>query len=422
MLRSGKEMSRGGEPTNHGDIVEVTTDNLPQPNNLTSSASAAAVTRTPGTAHYSSAMTTARRECSRGRPTTRRVNHRSSRRIDREFSSDTESSDKDNFVECSDTPSPRQRHSTRKPLRYNRSPSRDNVCARPTVLPPPFDPDHIKMWLRRLNDYFCLVGIKTSVGKYRHCVSMLSVAQAIRMNAYLDDQSDNPFQRLEEGLIKVYGLKPDAAQSRLLNLTLASTTGPADLMSRMQNIIDETADSSGEPLVSRTFLRRTWLQRLPSTIRAACMAVKTLPLDQLVEHAQEVYELTDDVDPNFHCNDKNAREDHRTPSPVTSHMSNVSFHKYFSDLNTKIDDMARNKSSSNGKFPKRQVHFNDTSRSARKSRSPSPAINNRNSDDINSGTTNLPCYYHAHFGKRAKKCAGKSCPHAPTPENYFPVA
>lgn len=236
--------------------------------------------------------------------------------------------------------------------------------ARVAFRPPPFWESNPDLWFGQLESQFHISGITADATKFHSVVAALdSNVLTCATDLIRTPPTNNLYDTLKKRILEQY-VKSDSARLKQLlqDLTLGDKR-PSQLLLEMRNLADGK--------MSDEVLQSLWLQRLPVPIQQI-LSVSSENLNGLSKIADKVNEV----------------------SGCTIGISSVSQSENL-NLNSLKEDIASLKAAI------KSLTSNYKNRSRSNSRSKTPSRDRRD----NRPDTELLCWYHRRFGKKARSCS-----------------
>ena len=244
------------------------------------------------------------------------------------------------------------------------------VSAVPTLLPP-FWPAHPLLWFLQAEAQFSRRGIAVSRAKYEEILCALPTVYAAEVEDLLfDPPEDNPYEKLKDQLIlRITDLEH---QKILQNLT-AEELGdrkPTQLLRKMRQLL------VGKAPFDSSLLRQIFLQRLPSNVQAILLLADEMNIDKVAEMADRIMDVAKPIvtDASAPTGDDRIRRLIHEEVNTALRTQQRSRRRSFSNSKGGGRDRWRRRSTSRGRSSKRQAH------------------------------QDAVCWYHARFGRNARKC------------------
>lgn len=234
--------------------------------------------------------------------------------------------------------------------------TRDEI-SRVSVKAPPFWQNNVGLWFSNLESQFVIAGISTEETKFHYVVASLDSEVSSRVADLITTPPDtNPFQTLKQRLVQEFSESETTQIKSLLSDMTLGELKPSQLLHKMSQLAAKRLDDN--------ILKMLWLQRLPVTLQQI-LSASSDKLSGLASIADRVYEVSD-LTPSI--------------SDVSSESQRVS------KLEKQIEDLTE--------LVQKSLRLN-RSRSSSKNRRNSQSPDRRNGQ---------PCWYHARFGAKARKC------------------
>ncbi|XP_065196398.1 uncharacterized protein LOC135827889 [Sycon ciliatum] len=233
------------------------------------------------------------------------------------------------------------------------------VAAAVSLKLPPYWPKDPAIWFAKVEALFHTRGITSQRTRYDYIVASLDAEFAMEVrDLLLEAPPTTPYDTLKKELVRRTQTSQQQRLQQLLTKEELGDRKPSQLLRRMQQLLgDRTMDAE--------VLKELFIQRLPSNVRVVIASSSdSLPLDKLADMADRVLEVAQ-------------------PTPIiaaapaaSSAASEIAeLRAQIAALTTSMDNMRSHRGRSRASTPA-------------SSRSSSPKL----------------CFYHARFGKRARKC------------------
>lgn len=232
------------------------------------------------------------------------------------------------------------------------------------IRPIPFNPDKPSLWIAQIEAQFRILGVVKDLDKFFHAISVLDARYAAEVeDIIVNPPTSSPFFTLKNALIARFSKSKEAKLQQLLDGEEIGDRTPSQFLRHLKSLV---------PGVDEDVLKAKWLSALPKDTRAMLALQTNATLDNLGVSADKLHEIL-----------KNRQISSLATSPVQSDLT-----KQISDLTKQVAALTTviNKRESRDKT---RHHARLRSRSHSKSRS---------------SNSNGFCYYHAKFGKNAKRC------------------
>lgn len=235
----------------------------------------------------------------------------------------------------------------------------------------PFYETDPELWFTIVETQFNVRKITNEKSKYLHVVSNLNCNTANQVKDILKTPFvEGQYGKLKETLISIYAESSTEKFRKLISGTEIGDKKPSQFLQHMKSLANDA--------ITDDFIKKLWIQRLPSTIRAV-LSASTDKLENLAKMADSMWEVSDRFCVNsIESKDKN-------------HVSEM---EKITKLLEKMSD---------------RISALETQRNQRKSRKDSTPQRNRNRSKSNNnnekrnGDDEL-CWYHAKFGEEAQTC------------------
>ncbi|XP_050344649.1 uncharacterized protein LOC126769774 [Nymphalis io] len=228
---------------------------------------------------------------------------------------------------------------------------------------PPFYAEKPALWFSQMEAQFALSNIKTDETKFYCVTGNLDPQYACEVEDIITyPPNTNKYERLKSELIKRLSASKEKKLKQLLMHEELGDRKPSQFYRHLTNLAG--------PGVPEDFLRTIWASRLPHNMQAIIASQSKSTMDDLAELADRI---SDVVGPQM-----------ASTSAVTSNSSEnteiAALAKQVASLTEKIERMSRERGRS--RYRNRSRHRSSSTRSKSSSH----------------------CWYHQHFGERAKKC------------------
>ncbi len=129
---------------------------------------------------------------------------------------------------------------------------------------PPFWPTDLEVWFAQVEAQFATRGITTQKTRFDHIVASLGPEFATEVrDLILKPPADTPHDTLKTALIKRTAASEQRKLQQLISSEELGNRKPTQLRRRMQQFLGNKLGSAD----SQSFLRKLFLQRLPSNVR-----------------------------------------------------------------------------------------------------------------------------------------------------------
>lgn len=229
---------------------------------------------------------------------------------------------------------------------------------------PSFWSDFPEQWFQILEHYFKRNGVESSADKTLTLIPLLPDRFRVELSR-IDIDADDSYQSLKDIVIK--RLKPSdrEATENLFSCLQLGSRKPSELYNEMLCLL-------GDRKMDEAILRELWLRKLPPLMHPSLAAASKLPIKELVEVADNVFEATRPST----CNMPSVST---IENPETG---DLSLTKLYDEIMSIKMNLAR-------------VHNRRSGRSSSRNRKRSSS-RNRYQEDF--------CWYHKRFGNKAKRC------------------
>lgn len=243
----------------------------------------------------------------------------------------------------------------------------------------PFYENDPELWFTIVETQFSVRKITNEKSKYLHVVSNLNCNTANQIRDILKTQFvEGQYEKLKSTLISIYAETSTEKFRKLISGTEIGDKKPSQFLHHMKSLANES--------ITDDFIKKLWIQRLPSTIRAV-LSASTDNLDNLSKMADSMWEVSDRFCINsIETKDKN-------------HVSEM-------EKITKLLEKMSERISSLEKQQNQRTSRKDSTPQRNRNRSKS-----NNKDDKRNDDKEL-CWYHAKFGEDAQTCR-KPCSYEP---------
>lgn len=240
---------------------------------------------------------------------------------------------------------------------------------------PPLWKNNIKLWFVQVESNFDLAKITNDVTKYNHLISSVDpqTLSAVSDILFAPPATDK-YETLKKRLIAEFSDSENEQLRRLISELHLGDDKPSHLLRKMREL--------GGKSVNDDFLKSLWFQRLPSEMQAI-LSISSESLDNLAQMADKIAEVRNITQTNgiFAVG----------TAPIESEVNRSSRDEIntlrgeIAELSKQMERLSRNRS--RGNF--RSKFFN-RHRSSSRGRSKERVVDY--------------CFYHARFGKDARKC------------------
>lgn len=246
-----------------------------------------------------------------------------------------------------------------------------NTMAVTQVKMQPFYENDPELWFTIVETQFAVRKITNEKSKYLHVVSNLNCNTANQVKDILKTPFvEGQYTKLKDTLISIYAETSTEKFRKLISGTEIGDKKPSQFLHHMKSLANEA--------ITDEFIKKLWIQRLPTTIRAV-LSASTDNLDNLSKMADSMWEVSDRFCvSSVEVKDKN-------------HVSEID----------KISKLLEKLADRMSAIEKHQVQ--------RKSRRDSTPHGNRNRSKSNNNSTKRSgdeslCWYHDKYGADAKSC------------------
>lgn len=246
-------------------------------------------------------------------------------------------------------------------------------ASRVTVKLPPFWENRPEIWFLQLEAQFAIARITTEETRFHHLVAQLDPKYIENCWDIIQSDSEDKYSEAKGRLLSIFNLSEEAKLRDLLNVELGALK-PSQLLLRMKSL-------AGKEITGKA-LRTLWMDKLPESIRSV-LVISQEDLDRQAAMADRLSEL---------------RLKNETCSVAATPGS----------ANRDSDHLAARLRHIEGRLaeiPLGRSNQRDrpTGRDRRTSHS-RPGSSSRNRNHQGSQDARDECFYHARFGRRARKC------------------
>ncbi|KAL0867491.1 hypothetical protein ABMA27_000911 [Loxostege sticticalis] len=235
---------------------------------------------------------------------------------------------------------------------------------------PPFWAQEPALWFAQIEGNFFISGITADSTKFYHVIAQLDHQYAAEVKDIITaPPKENKYEKLKNELIKRLSESQEKKVKQLLVHEELGDRKPSQFLRHLQTLAGQN--------IPDTFLRTLWSSRLPQNIQTVIATQPNTTLEAVAELADKVYEIA-------------------PPTPVLASIGPGTSSHVVSELSKQIEELTRQVSSLQG-----QVRSNNRGRFPRR-RSATPNRNRSRSDSNH--RNNGHCWYHSHFGAKARKC------------------
>lgn len=240
---------------------------------------------------------------------------------------------------------------------------------------PPLWKANIKLWFIQVESNFALAKVTNDLTKYNHLISSIDpeTLSSVSDILFAPPETDK-YEALKTRLITEFSASENEQMRRLISEMHLGDDKPSQFLRKMREL--------GGKSITDDFLKTLWLQRLPSAIQTI-LSISSESLDNLAKMADKISEVRTSTDNIFAVSQTAAVSADNTQrvSPVDDVSA---LRNEIAALSKQVERLARDRSRGPG-------HRNGSRhRSFSRGRS-----RERNTDY---------CFYHARFGKNARKC------------------
>ena len=249
---------------------------------------------------------------------------------------------------------------------------------------PPFWPADPKVWFAQVEAQFTTRGITAQRTKFDYVISYLSPEFATEIrNLLLRPPEDTPYDTLKTELVKRTAASEQRKLQQFISGEELGDRKPTQLLRHMQQLLGDKVGNADVP--SSSFLRKLFLQRLPSNVRMVLASTYTsMDLNKLAELADKVMDVATPTGTVAHVSDAH---------PGPPHLAaGVSTPPEVKQLREEVARLMLLVESLTVRSRQRSRH------SSRPRRSPSPVSPGPLQD------SNSLCWYHRKFGDEAQNC------------------
>ncbi|XP_026331378.1 uncharacterized protein LOC113238758 [Hyposmocoma kahamanoa] len=247
---------------------------------------------------------------------------------------------------------------------------------------PPFWPEEPVLWFAQIEGQFVLSKINQDETKFYYVIGHLELRYALEIKDIITSPpATNKYKKLKSELIKRLSASQEKRIQKLLTHEELGDRKPSQFLRHLQDL----AGSSG----ASEFVKTLWTNRLPHHIQTVIAVQTNLPLDQLAEIADRVYEIAPAA--------PQVASTSAAPSlPTTPAATTPSYGETLTELTRQVALLTTQMNSRRRHFPRPR------SRSRSK---PRRYDNSHNKSGPKQPPPNHPhCFYHYTYGAAAKKC------------------
>ena len=253
---------------------------------------------------------------------------------------------------------------------------------------PTFWPVDPEVWFAQVEAQFTTRGITAQRTKFDYVISSLSPEFATEVrDLLLRPPEDTPYDTLKTELVKRTAASEQRKLQQLISGEELGDRKPTQLLLRIQQLLGDKVGTADVP--SSSFLRKLFLQRLPSNVRMVLASTDTsMDLNKLAELADKVMDVATPTGTVAHVSD--ARPDaHPDPPPLPAGVFTPPEVKQLREEVARLTQLVESLTARS-----RQCSHH----SSRPRRSPSPVSPGPLQD------SNSLCWYHLKFGDEAQNC------------------
>ncbi|XP_041982767.1 uncharacterized protein LOC121735862 [Aricia agestis] len=152
----------------------------------------------------------------------------------------------------------------------------------------PFWPEEPALWLTQVESQFVLSRITSDETKFYYLISQLDHQYATEVkDIIMNPPATDKYSKLKTELIKRLSA---SAEKRIKQFVMHEEIGdrkPSQFLRYLEGLAG--------PSVTKEFLANVWSQRLPQSIQTVIASQVKLPLDQLAELADKIYDIAPPV-------------------------------------------------------------------------------------------------------------------------------
>lgn len=224
-----------------------------------------------------------------------------------------------------------------------------------------------ELWFLVIESHFESRKITKEKSKYLHVVGNLNCATATQVKDVIKTPfTEGHYEKLKAALISIYAESSTEKFRKLISNAEIGDQKPSQFLHHMKSLADTS--------ITDDFIKKLWIQRLPSTIRAVLSASND-NLDNLAKMADQMWEVSD----KFAISSIKTEENSSALEKIVNAIEK---------LTNKINALER------------KEHVSRRNVTPQRSRSYSKGKRERN----NSNSEHELCWYHFKFGDSAKKC------------------
>lgn len=226
-----------------------------------------------------------------------------------------------------------------------------------------------ELWFIVIESQFSARKITNEKTRYLHVVANLNCTTATKVKDVIKVPfAEGHYERLKQALIAIYAESGTEKFRKLISNAEMGDQKPSQFLHYMKSLADNT--------IPDEFIRKLWIQRLPSTARAV-LSASTDTLENLTKMADSMWEVSD----RFCVNSINSGESSTALDKITTALNNLTKRM---ETWEKKEHVSRRDTTPRGK----QNQSRSSSRSAPR--------NKQRSDGL--------CWYHSKHGADAKNC------------------
>lgn len=142
-----------------------------------------------------------------------------------------------------------------------------------------------ELWFMVVKSQFDARKITKEKSRYLHVVANLNCATATQVKDIIKSSFvDGHYEKLKNALISIYAETSTEKFRKLISSAEVGEQKPSQFSHLMKSLADKS--------ITNDFIRKLWIQRLPSTIRAVLSASNDT-LDNLAKMADQMWEVSD---------------------------------------------------------------------------------------------------------------------------------
>ncbi|XP_036347607.1 uncharacterized protein LOC118756985 [Rhagoletis pomonella] len=233
------------------------------------------------------------------------------------------------------------------------------------IRPIQFNPDKPSLWFAQIEAQFTILGVSKEIDKFYHAISVIDARYAAEVeDIIVQPPGAKPYLTLKAALITRFSKSKEAKLQQLLEGEAIGDRTPSQFLRHLKSLVTG---------VGEDVIKAKWLSALPKDTRAMLALQSTASLDELGASADKLHEILQN----------------RQTAAVTLSSGST-------DLTTQILNLTKQVGALTTTFNNRQ------SRLGGRQQKPSRHMS-RSHSRIRKLNSNGICYYHAKFGKDAKR-------------------